>query len=147
MTKKQACPCIKNPLGMVVFSPEVSTFVLDTFGMKVRKKDNIIVLKKGGKPALALDGQPVTIKEFGGIVPGRFLVRATLPGLIEASDHMATIKKVVKCEHPAKYHYTQGWGAPGCYACEAPDIRKARKNGESLGNIDLKPFRRLGLKV
>jgi hypothetical protein len=138
---------LKSPLGMVVFSPEVSTFVLDTFGMKVRKKDQVIVYKKDGKPALAIDGQPVKLSEFAGIVPGRFLVRANLPGLIDAADHMATIQQIKKCQHAEKFHYTQGWGAPGCYACEAPDIRRARKNKESLGTIDLKVYRKLGLKV
>ena len=75
-------------INRITFDPSVTPWLLRAFKMRVRKKDQVIVQK--GKPVPAIDGKPVTLKEFGGIAPGpgktKLLIRNTLPGLIDLLD-------------------------------------------------------------
>lgn len=75
----------------ITFTPSVAPFILKTFKMTVRKKDQVICYR--GKPVPGIDGKPVTVKEFGGIIRGRkkgekILVRMSLPGALELADYL-----------------------------------------------------------
>ena len=70
----------------ITFDDDASEFVLATFGFTVGKKG---VIMYGPKPAKGLDGRPVTLREFVGVVKtnkGPRLLRGSIVELLQVAD-------------------------------------------------------------